>query len=328
MVMVHGQVAVKRKGSDRYMPARVGTALHDGDQLRVGSDAKAKVVCAGLSVQEISANRDIIPCQTSKPARPVLIYLGEKVAGTREVKDANIPIIISPRQGRLLNPYPLLRWMKVEGANRYLISIHGEGLKWEEEIAGKTDRVYPQKAPKLKAGKTYLLTVTANGRSSNDGSAKGLGFEILTSDGVKKVREEEKKIRNLKLDPDTTKFLIAHLYSNYDLFAEAIQQIEQISEASRNAASVRLLGDLYWVIGLARQAEKQYLAIPANSLDEDGQVSVQQALARIYYRAIGNREKTIHYLELALVGAGQLGDEQKKKQIELELAEVTGKKLR
>src|SRR6185295_9573216 len=90
--------------------------------------------------------------------------------------------------------------------------------------------------------------------------------------------------KRLRLPETQTRFLIANLYAAKELYAEAIEQLEALYPRMKEPAVVRMLGDLYAVIGLNREAEKKYLEAldltPANDLDGLG--AIQKDLARVY----------------------------------------------
>lgn len=137
--------------------------------------------------------------------------------------------------------------------------------------------------------------------------------------------EEGRKIENLGLPVGPTQFLIAHLYATHGLNAEAIHRLEGISNTFKVAAVVRLLGDLYLTIGLPRQAESNYLnslSLSEDGKDEEGEMLVHLALARIYGQALGNVESANKHLKAALELAGKLGDDYTTIEVGKRLAEL------
>ena len=161
--------------------------------------------------------------------------------------------------------------------------VRGDGLYWWT-VTSATGVVYPETAPRLESGVNYKLIVEANDRSSSDESGLGLGFSVLSSKDKKIVFEEQKQIENLGLPAGPTQFLVAHLYADHGLYAEAIERLEMISQTFKAAAVKRLLGDLYMEVGLARQAEGDYLNaldLSRAENDDEGQMLIHKSMAYI-----------------------------------------------
>jgi tetratricopeptide (TPR) repeat protein len=68
------------------------------------------------------------------------------------------------------------------------------------------------------------------------------------------------------------------------LYAEAIEQLEDLCTTMKETAVARTLGDIYAVIGLNREAEKRYIEAlsltPATDLEDLG--LTQKSLAQVY----------------------------------------------
>jgi hypothetical protein len=312
-VFIEGQVSVKRKGWTSYAPVVFGTSLRIGDLLHLDESSRAKVVCSDLTLRDISPGIVGVPCEGAKPLlqRPD----GSLINATRSwPSDGSFPLVLSPRKTRLLSAQPVLRWTPVKGTTNYQVIVRGINFYWSRVYAG-TEITYPDGAPALVAGVDYKLIVETSGpnsRSSSDEPGLGLGFSVLGSKERKTVLEEEKQIENLGLPTGPTQFLIAHLYATHDLNAEAIQRLEGISNTFKVAAVARLLGDLYLNIGLPRQAETNYLnslALSKDGKDDEGQMLVHLALARIYGPLLGNVKSASEHLDASLALANKLGDD-------------------
>ena len=330
-VFIEGQVSVKRKGWTSYAPVVFGTSLRIGDLLHVDESSRAKVVCSDLRLRDISPGIVGVPCEGARPVlrRPD----GSMINATRGwPSDGSFPVVLSPRMTRLLSPYPVLRWTPVQGATNYLVTVRGineRGINFYwSQVYSETEITYPHHGPPLEPGVDYKLIVETNGpnaRSSSNEPGLALGFSMLGSKERNTVSEEEKQIENLGLPVGPTQFLIAHLYAAHGLNAEAIQRLEGISNTFKVAAVGRLLGDLYLNIGLPRQAETNYL----NSLDlskagkdEEGQMLVHLALARIYGPVLGNVKSANEHLDATLALANKLGDDYIVGEVGKRLAEL------
>jgi hypothetical protein len=324
VVQSEGSVKVKRPGWTAYAPVVFGTGLQPGDLLNLGESSHAKVVCSDLTLHEVRTGVDAVPCISSLAV--LRRANGSLIHTTRGwPNDGSYPTVVQPRKTKLLSAHPTLRWTAVKGATGYSILIRGEDLLWSIAVPAVTQFVYPDNAPQLKPGVDYKLIVVASNSVSSDEPGLGLGFSLLASADAKAVLHEQKQIENLGLPQGPTDYLIAYLYANHHLYAEAIERLEEASEKFKVAAVQRLLGDLYMDIGLARQAEAHYL----NSLDlsraendEEGQMVVHQALAYIYLQILGNKETASHQLSATLELAKKLGDDLTASQAGKQLAEL------
>jgi len=320
IVAVQGQVGVKRRGWSSYAPAMFGTSLRRGDLLRLEESSQAKVVCAGLTVSDAPRGIGGVPCP---PVKPVLIYRGSSTISTRSYGSVAFPVVVSPRKTKLLDLHPILRWTPVGGATTYRVIVRGGDLSWSTEVRSRTEFVYPENAPALKARDAYKLIVVANnGRRSDEESEPGLGFTVLLPDEAKEVRREEQRIRALGLPDVPTRFLIVCLYATHGLNAEAIERLKELSQSLNEPAPARLLGDLYLAVGLSRHAEECYLLalkLSENANDEEGQELAHKALGEIY-EALGNRNSVIQHLKSALELSKKLGDQETARRIEEHLA--------
>jgi hypothetical protein len=322
-VVVEGQVTVKRKGWNSYEPVVFGTNLQPGDALHLSDSSHAKVVCADITLHEVAFGVVGVPCLPNQPLlrRPD----GSTINVTRSSPDdGSYPKVLSPRKTKLLSAYPVLRWKPVQGVSTYWITVRGPNLYWSSQVDG-TETVYPDVAQRFLPGVDYKLVVQAGDRTSNDEPGLGLGFSVLDSKSAKTVEDEENRINSLGLPEGPTQFLIAHLYSTNGLNAEAIQKLERISHTFKAAAVDRLLGVLYLEVGLTRQAEESYLRsldLSKGEGDEEGQMMVHLALARIYGDSLGNSALASQQLEEALVLANKIGDEHMANQTREKLAKI------
>jgi hypothetical protein len=324
IVQIDGQVKVKRPGWTVYAPVVFGTGLHAGDLVNLGEASRAKVVCSDLTLHDVPTGIGGVPCEAS---RVVLRREdGSLINATRGwPSDGSFPVVLSPRKTKLISDHPTLRWSPVKGAKYYTVMVRGEKLYWTTVVGSATEVVYPETAPRLEAGMDYKMIVEGNDRSSSDEPGLGLGFSVLSPKDKKTVLLEQMQIENMGLPAGPTQFLVAHLYADHGLYAEAIERLEMISQTFKAAAVSKLLGDLYMEIGLARRAEGDYL----NSLDlsqgendDEGKMLLHKALAYIYEQVLGNREAAAVQLNAALDLARKLGDDLTASQVGTQLAKL------
>jgi hypothetical protein len=167
------------------------------------------------------------------------------------------------------------------------------------------------------------MTVVTNDGSSSDEPGPGLGFSVLGAKDAQVVLQEQHQIEDLHLPDGPTQFLIAHLYANHGLFAEAIDRLEAVFPTFKVAAVKRLQADVYMKVSLPRQAESEYLAslnLSKSENDSEGEMLDHKSLAYIYEQIVGNREAARQQLRETLDLARTLGDDSTASQVEKILA--------
>lgn len=317
VIAVQGQLRVKREGWTEYAPALFGTVLRRGDLLRLEDGDQATVVCADLTPVPIQPGVTGVPCEA---ARPILLYKESPINIPRDIPPGEFPMIIAPRNTKLLTTHPMLRWTPVRGVITYQVSIRD----WSTTVISATQVAYPADAPPLATGETYKMVVRAGGRNSDEETTLGLGFALLNPDEAQAVREAERRIGALGLDAPAVDFLMAHLYAAQGLNAEAIEQLEALSTTPREPAVARLLGDIYLQIGLSSLAEGQYQQAAQLSEqvgDLEGQALAYHALGRIY-EALGSRIDAAQQYGRAMELYRKLGAKQMVEQLLTPLAEL------
>jgi hypothetical protein len=308
IVTVQGDATVKRAGWQNYAPALFGAPFRKGDLLRLATAARVVVACADLKLSELPAGVSGFPC---KPAADpgILVYAGRLASPTRgEPGMGEYPVVISPRATKLLDTRPTLRWTAVPGAASYRLSLRGTA--WSTTIDGATEMSYPSDAPALKPGTAYRLVVEAGQRSSAEEAGAGLGFTLLEADEAEAVHAAEATIRALGLADAATRLLVANLYANHGLYAEAIDVLDPLANSGEPAVP-RLVGDLFLSIGLNRHAEESYLQalrLSEGASDVEGQAATHAVLGNIY-ETLGNRDETVRHWQAAIAGYEQLGDQ-------------------
>jgi hypothetical protein len=336
-VQVDGLLKLKRPGWTVYAPVVFGKYLYAGDLLDLRNSSSAEVVCSDLTLHQVPAGIGAVPCPASRivlkrvngsliHTTRGLIRVNGSVINTRGsgALDDSSPVVLSPRSTKLITTHPTLRWTAVKGATSYKVMVRGKDLLWSA-VVNSTELVYPPEAPRLKSEIDYRLTVIAERGGTSDQSGIGLSFSVLKSDDKKTVLSEQKQIENLGLAAGPTQFVIAHLYADCGLYAEAIEGLEGVSQNFRMAAVQKLLGDLRVNIGLPQQAEADYL----NSLqlakaehDDEGQMLLHQALATIYVYSLNNKEMAAQHLNAMRDLARRLGDSSTVNQAGKLLAEM------
>jgi hypothetical protein len=225
------------------------------------------VICGDGKTRELLPGVHGCPC--TQPCTPEVCginYGGSTIGPTRgpDTDTGLYPVVTSPRRTQLSNLRPTIRWTSIAGAKAqttYTVTLYGDRMKaiWTINVVAETRLAYPDNAPPLAPGQDYKVVVTVGGQSSQQEHLAGLGFTTLTIEEARRLADAELQRKRLRLPETPTRFLIANLYAARGLYAEAIEQLEDLYATMKEPAVVRMLGDLYVKIGLNREAEKHYL---------------------------------------------------------------------
>jgi hypothetical protein len=304
------------KGFDS-VDATEGMLIRRGDLLTLKATAKAQIICGNGNKYDLIPGPQGCPCTDPCTTKICGLMYDDKLTHSMRGGDTNnssFPVIISPRKTLLLNKRPTIRWSPVAGSNKrtkYKVSLYGENRKliWSRVTGSKPELAYPYKKPSLTPGQTYLVVVSTDGKSSELENVPGIGFALLKADKALSLNKAKAKIQKLNLPEAQTQFLTANLYLDEHLYAEAIDEVERASGTMKEPAVVRMLGDLYLVVGLNREAEKRYLEAltiqPKNDLEE--QAMTQMRLAQSYEN-LGISDQAIIRLDEAIKIYERLGN--------------------
>jgi hypothetical protein len=300
-----GGLRVKLSRRENAFDAHEGMPVRRGAVLELADGAHAKIVCGDKVEHTLRAGRNPVPCSTNS----FVNRKGTCIPRTRggDSLDGTFPLILSPRRTLLLSRRPTFRWAPVtrtvaapgalNPAVTYTVSIFSEGMVpvWSEKTTA-TSLEYPSARPELKAGE-YFWKVEADGLSSSeDERVPNTGFMVLddckapASCPAQDVRVELEAVRALKLPADTEKLLVAYVYKDRELHAEAIEMVNSMTDAAKGPPVIRLLGDLYALTGLNREAERTYLRAltqPQMAEDPEDKALTLSALAETY-EALGS----------------------------------------
>ncbi len=323
LIVAEGDVSIKRKTSDHEIPASFGTILHQGDQVIVPGEARAAVLCDGLSLWvPPSGLRSGIANGCPAGAAPGLERSEGNIALPRSGSDPTLPYILHPRSTYILDPQPVLAWNAVPGAAHYTVSVQGEGLTWSERVTGT--RVQYTGRPAFRAGVTYVVCVEAeNGRSSEEEGAPGLGFTLLDRTAADRAGAGAQQIRELGLSGEAASYALAVFYRGQGLNSEAALLLEQATQQGSQSHSVYLLlGDLYSRMGLHREAQPAFaraLDLAQQRGDVETQAFALAGLGRAYTATGASTDATAHLTQAAELFRS-LGDVERADAIDQDLA--------
>lgn len=324
LLSIEGDVQLQRATWNGYYPTAFGAVLERGDLLLLGPNAKAEVLCDDLHIWEVPANSPSgISNGCPPPAEPIL-QRGGQIGNTRGGNNLAIPYIISPRATALLPDSSVaFQWNPISNATTYTVRVFGGRLDWETTTT-QTTLLYPDDAPALQAGVTYAWSVsTDTGVSSVDEGVPGLGFQLLSAADAKTAQSHAQAVRALLLSPEAKVLAVAQLYASYNLQAEAIALLETQTQ-STSAALYRALGDRYFSIGLAVQAQTNYaeaLRRAENTGDLEGQALAHARLGEVSVSLAANDVARSHLTAASDIYT-QLGDKESSQDIQAKIQQL------
>jgi tetratricopeptide (TPR) repeat protein len=263
--------------------------LQQGDLLRVPLGSQLRVACADATLVTVKESSPV-PCRTEGALRQV-----RSPDSSRNGNSQPLPIILSPRATKLLQPRPLLRWAAVPGQSRYELAIKdlvAGKTHWSTVVKDKTELLYPKEAPPLIAGRGYLLQVTAGGSSSDSEGPMDRSFSVLEPEEAAAVQNVERALTALQLPPEKIRFLAASLYFHHALYAEVMGRLEGQPEVSQESAPARLLAEAYLRTGRLREAGgllRKAVELSGKAQDIEGGIEAERGLGWVL-QAFGNPE--------------------------------------
>ncbi|MEM7132674.1 MAG: hypothetical protein AAF702_40605 [Chloroflexota bacterium] len=261
----------------------------------------------------------------------------EEGARDRESDYGRIPVILAPRNTRLADLAPAIRWTAVADAIEYELSL--SALEPLPEIIIDAEELTCELAPQfddetvcqvewptaewpLAPDERYFLTVSARIdfagplRPSERSSLRTLSQEDSTA-----LQAELDAIAELDLDPLTPKLLQAGAYASYQLINDIIPLYEEVLAIQPAPELYITVGDLYRRIELERYAFARYqAALEMIDANDPETVFVQAAAAHgqalAYYSRDNFAEAKEHFAKAAELYR-QAGAEEKAEMAEI-----------
>lgn len=295
-------VKIKRSAWNGYQSAGFGTAVQRGDLILPPDGTTVAILCADLIIKTIDQENGS-PCKVAKPA---LTWDGARIVSPR-APDSTIPYALYPRSTYILDSHPLLRWYDT-GAGGYTVAIIQAGKEiWRQEGVNAAQLRYPDDAPPLEPGVSYLLKVVneETGASSEEDPVKGLNFRLLPPERAATIIQTRDEIMALSLDAAAQNFALTVYYAGQGVYGEALGALNETALTRESPQLLlwngRILADTY----LYDEAETAYTAALAlaETLDDiESQAQAQVALSQL----TGDEG----YLETAIALYQELGDEE------------------
>ena len=343
VINVNPEVKIERSGSERLTEASFGAELYQSDILHTYAGASADIACANGLILRLPERQVMdVTCQAGGGFTEVarlkpelssqLVQSSAPISGTvlpsersSRVEQAQIPLLLDPRNTAVADTRPIFSWRPVTGATGYRLLLtfpDGEVLTLETP---DTRLPYPSTAPPLAPGSNVIVELTTLEDETGRAVDKTL-FSVLDEDSLAALSEAEAAIQNLKLDDKARAYLLAQLYWQYELKSAAIDRLQQLVEVlPAPAANLwQQLGDLYFEVGLYLLAEENYhqaLTAAEQSEDLSAQAAAQIGLAHTAL-AFDEVETAIEQLQAAAALYQQAGQPDLANTITLERANL------
>jgi hypothetical protein len=257
---LNGTLEVKRPPSQKSIKAFLGSTLEPGDVLFL--TGSGQVSCSDLSVHQITPGAPTpLPCGHDVET---VYFNGEEVFATR-ASPGFVPIVLSPRKGKLITTTPLLRWKGLPGDSNYTLSLKGTDLSWSKQVTGVTPVRYPEDAPALKPGASYAFTIFVTIPEDPDTSpderetpkvdqTPGLAFSIATDLERQQLTTARQLVAQADIDPALRPLMDASVLASYNFHSEAIDALLEVEKNAQSPLLYRLLANSYYSIGLYNEA--------------------------------------------------------------------------
>lgn len=256
-------VWLRRPGWTDYSPVSFGAIVETGDLLRVMKGGEAAVFCGSPDLWSKGAlsiaadgKEHGIPCQRGAPPRP-----WPDVSALRGKAERLLPYVITPRNTALLSNTPDLDWHNLPDVTSYNVTLISNDELVRPSVQVEADSTkWPVEWAPIQGGFDYVLIVEGAGKYSDDANKthSRLGFWLLDEKTMAGIEIQTGQIKQAGLDPVAQELLIADLYRNYQLRAEALKLLERISSAYPSPYVYLRIGEIYLETGNSNEAQIQF----------------------------------------------------------------------
>jgi hypothetical protein len=268
LTRVEGEVHLQQFLTGQLVLASFGDYLWRGDVIVTKQDAQAEAMCSdGQSIRVSPDQSMTVTCgETPDPiCQGVIVRIHrERVEVLPAARPAaldygNLPVILSPRNTRIAEGRPAIRWLAVEGAEDYEVVVLGpKGELWRAETQ-ELELPYPAEQPALEAGVRYLIQVTARmGLAEPPRPSETVLVTVLSTADAEQVCQFEARVEALGLSVESARFFLAAYYVDQELHDAAIAQLLPLVEVAPSPPVHRLLGYAYLAVGLDGEAARSY----------------------------------------------------------------------
>ncbi len=244
-----GDVQIKRKDNQDFLPADTGMIINFGDQIKLSETATGKVRCLDKKIKtllpgDISGLNSICPGERNTDPRVGSIF-AELLDGSYQY------------QTEIMSDKPLFTWPLVKDTNSYQVKITvGEQVIWEK-LVNETQIIYDGSVLRPKV--PYLLSVTATDQNSPFYQLRLNRVSSVIQDTIQKETDEIKQ-ENVSEEAKALMLVDVYVNQNQQLFLDATNTLESVVKTESKTPIIhRLLGDMYIYLGKIEAAKIQYL---------------------------------------------------------------------
>lgn len=264
-----GDVQIRFPGKKAWEKPGLLQSVYLGTQIQASKDATAVVLftegtrtvtvdernspfevkaAETKGVQKGSGVREVANMLMGKKKPPTYVALA--VRGGKHP-----PVLISPRNTKLMTDSPTLQWMGME-RQPGTVKLYGpEGLLWSAENIALTQIKYPSSAPRLKPGAEYSWIIEKKGFAPEKAP-----FKLLTPEEAQTVKERMASLNAPEgVSKTTLSILKSTLLVSQELFHEAREVLTEAVNADPDEPTLHfLLGEVYEKTGLKNLAMDEY----------------------------------------------------------------------
>lgn len=263
-----GDIQISAPGKSTAEKPAVLQSLYNGSKLLVSKDAAATVLftdgTASVKVDEKNSPYEVKRVAKSgqtasrlKETANLLIGKGSapNFVGLAVRGKLREPMLLSPREGKLLTTTPHFQWLGMEGQSSTVKVYGAQGLIWSVDDVASTQTIYPSSAPALKPGEIYSWSTERRGAPVEKGT-----FKIAGSEEIARVQEQFAAIdANTALSRTTAAILKGNMLLTREHYYDAREILLSAVNADPDEPTLHfLLGQVYDKTGLKTLAREKF----------------------------------------------------------------------
>jgi len=266
-----GEVEVKPAGERDWRPSRPLLALRPGDQVRAQGAARAVVLFHGGGTKAVTPEGPPLTIEAPAASGGVTAQLRALTEGVgrfllgkqdppqyRRLATRSVtlpPVIVAPRNTRLLGGDPVFEW---EGSSRarYTLRVVGPGgVVWERSELPRAPLAYPATAPRLAPGVRYAWELEVRGHA-----VQRAEFELLPDAEAQRVRAALAALDGAPgYSSGTLALMRAVVLFDAELYDEARRRLEAAAAAApKDPTPPLMLGYVWERVGLGAKAAEAF----------------------------------------------------------------------
>lgn len=295
---IDGEVRIQR-GRLRLRPVPNETVIEPRDIVHIGGGGQIGVLCTPEGVE---LNRQFLSGPTRSGVRRICDNSKELERDScttssefMEGRSSEVPYIITPRNGTVLDSDILFRWNPVDSAQSYTVRLETPTSPTEWTTiwtVTTTDTHIPYTGEvDLRPDVPYTLVVeTDTGISSVENQLSPFSRSFSVIDNTEKLETVIANIQTQTISEEDIALATVAAYTCHEpsLVNNAINYLERaISATGGSPPLFQALGDLYYGSGLALLAQENYRrAVESADLNIylEEWIAAQEGLARVYRR--------------------------------------------